>query len=135
MRVLGIDIGGSSVKAAVLEDGQVVRSGASGRYSRPSPEQVAEAIREAAGDGAAGVGAVGLCVPGLLDETKERVTFSVNVPGLEGTRLSNLVAASVGTGVGRVVVATDSNAAAYDLYHTRRLGGRMMVFVIGTGIG
>jgi predicted NBD/HSP70 family sugar kinase len=135
MRVLGIDIGGSSVKVAVLEDGEVVRTGGSGRYSRPSPQEVAQAIREAAGDGANGVYSVGLCVPGLLDEAKERLTFSVNIPGLEGTRLSELVAASVGGDVRRVVVATDSNATAYDLYHTRGLGGRMLVFVIGTGIG
>src|SRR5829696_4425285 len=99
MRVLGIDIGGSSVKAAVLEDGQVLRTGGSGRYSQPSPQEVAGAIREAAGDGAAGVTAVGLCVPGLLDEAKERLTFSVNVPGLEGTRLTDLVSASVGSSV------------------------------------
>src|SRR5215217_4879787 len=135
MRVLGNDIGGSSVKAAVVQDGKVVATGSSGRYSHPSPGQLSDAIRQAAGDAAREIAAVGLCVPGLLDEAKERVTFSVNVPDLEGTLLRDLVAAAVDGGFGPIVVNTDANATAYDLYQTRGPVGRMLVFVIGTGVG
>ena len=135
MTTLGIDIGGSSVKAAARRDGQALWTGQSGRYTRPGRGELLAAIREAVGGRGGGVTRVGLCVPGLLDERKQRVALSVNVPGLVGVPLAGLVAEAVGGRVERLAVANDSNATAWDLYTVRKLTGRLLAIVIGTGVG
>ena len=134
MDFLGIDVGGSSVKVAAVRGGQTVWTGQSGAYSRPSAEGLVAAIREAVGGRSANFAGVGLCVPGLLDEAKERVTQSVNVPALNGIRLADLVTDAVGPPE-RLVVANDSNATAWDIYHGRGMTGRLLVLVLGTGVG
>src|SRR6266446_5271315 len=100
MLSLGIDIGGSSVKLAAVEidaapaDGCVVATALSARYSRPTTSQLLDAIRDAAAGISTANGlfdSIGLCVPGVLDEMKSRVTTAVNVPGLVGISLHDLV--------------------------------------------
>jgi predicted NBD/HSP70 family sugar kinase len=137
---LGIDIGGTSVKlAAVGRDGAVLWTARSSRYSRPDAEGLAAAIREAAGGridaGAIPSAAVGLCVPGLMNEDGTAVRQSVNVPGLNGVRLDELVARAVGARPATVSVATDAYATAFDLYQTLRPQGRLFLLAIGTGVG
>lgn len=137
---IGIDIGGTSVKlAAVGRDGRVLWTARSARYCRPDAAGLAAAIREAAGGridpGAARGAAVGLCVPGLMNEEKTAVRQSVNVPGLNGVRLDELVTQALGTGPATVSVATDAYATAFDLYRTLRPRGRLFLLAIGTGVG
>src|SRR4051812_37970179 len=97
MNQLGIDVGGSSVKVAALHGGQRLWTGRSSTYARPGPDGIGAAIREAVAGRLDGPPpAVGLCAPGILDERKERVTLSVNVPGLTGVRLADLVTEAVG---------------------------------------
>ena len=134
MTFLGIDIGGSSVKVAAVEQGRTLWTGQSGRYNRPTRDEFVGAIREAIAGRELNISAVGLCVPGLLDERKETVTYSVNVPGLMGLPLEELVRDAVGA-AGRLLVANDSNAAAWDIYTSRELTGRLLVIVLGTGVG
>jgi glucokinase len=137
---IGIDIGGTSVKlAAVGRDGRVAWTARSSTYSGPDAEGLAAAIREAAGGriepGAIGRAAVGLCVPGLMNDEKTVVRQSVNVPGLNGVRLDELVAAALAGRPATVAVATDAYATAYDLYETLRPPGRILSLAIGTGVG
>lgn len=135
MTTIGIDIGGSSVKVAALRDGRRLWVGQSSTYTRPNPDAIAAAVREAiAGRLDGPPAAVGLCVPGILDERKERVVLSVNVPGLNGIRLTDLVAQAVGP-PGHLTVANDSNATARDLYTAGGLAGRLLALVLGTGVG
>ena len=131
---LGIDIGGSTVKAAALRDGKVLWTARSLRYSRASTDQLQEAVRQACEQLHEPVAGVGLCVPGLLDEKREQITLSVNVPGLVGVPLKELVAPVAGDGAAPRVV-NDANATAYDLYMGRGLSGRLLAIVIGTGVG
>jgi predicted NBD/HSP70 family sugar kinase len=51
-----------------------------------------------------------------------------------GVRLADLVRDGVGR-TDRLIVANDSNAAAWDIYTARRLTGRLLVIVLGTGVG
>lgn len=140
---IGIDIGGTSVKlASVDRAGNVLWTARSAAYQRPTTEQLAGAIRHAAGKhvyDSDGVGtgslAVGLCVPGILDERRAFVRQSVNVPGLVGVRLDELVASAFGAAPRVRAVSTDTRAAAYDLYMSRSLEGRMFLLAIGTGVG
>ena len=130
---IGIDIGGSSVKAAALRGGAVEWTARSGNYSRPDRSALDGAIAEALGALAERPDAVGVCVPGLLDESRTRIVHSVNVPGLSGVPLAELLER---VGAQRPpTVSSDANAAACDIYNGRKLTGRLLALVIGTGVG
>lgn len=130
---IGIDIGGSSVKAAALRDGAVEWTARSGTYDRPGRAKLTNAIDEALARLSGPADAVGLCVPGLLDEARAAVTYSANVPGLVGMPLAELVRAA---GARRPPgVFSDANAAARDVYQSRQLSGRLLTLAIGTGVG
>lgn len=135
MSYLGIDIGGSSVKMAAVHEEQVLWTGQSSRYERPDTQQLARAIRDAAGGRATRAQGVGLCVPGLLDEHKRTVTLSVNVPGLTGVNLGVLIRMALGEDLGRIRVVSDAIATGYDIWTQHRLMGRLLVLALGTGIG
>ena len=131
---LGIDIGGTTVKAAQLRDQRVLWTGQSDRYSRPNIEHLIAAVRQACAQASGPIERVGICVPGLLDETGQRVTFSANVPGLMGISLGDLVTPVAGARPG-IVVVNDANAAAFDIHCTRKIAGRLLVLTLGTGVG
>src|SRR5438477_8919415 len=78
---LGVDIGGTSVKAAVCVDGECIRTGQSLFYVKPTVEQLRAAIQAAAGP-IRELRAVGLCVPGVMDRVRPMISLEVNVPGL-----------------------------------------------------
>jgi predicted NBD/HSP70 family sugar kinase len=135
---LGLDIGGSSIKCAVLDGGAPLWTGRSQRYQRPSAEQLRGALAELLTAGEvwrARLGAVGLCVPGVLDERRRSVALSANVPGLVGVDLKALVREAVGRDVGEPVIATDARAGAHDIWITHRFGGRLLAVSLGTGVG
>lgn len=131
---IGIDIGGTAVKAAAIRDGAVEWTERSSPYARPARGELDRAIAEAArplrGERPH---AIGVCVPGLLDEAKTTVVHSVNVPGLMGAPLAALLRP---LGAAQApIIASDANATAYDIYMTRLFAGRLLMLVIGTGVG
>jgi predicted NBD/HSP70 family sugar kinase len=138
---IGMDIGGTSVKlAAVTRYGQTLWTARGAPYVNPSAADLAAAMRQAAGGRLPEEGqlrglAVGLCVPGILDEQRQAVRQSVNVPGLNGVRLDELVAAALGGRPASTLVTTDAHATAYDLQTSRGLPGRLFMLAIGTGVG
>jgi len=132
---LGIDVGGTSVKIAALR-GRSIQWLAKGQYHLPNSQQILGAVTEAVAGRAQDVSAVGLCVPGVLDETRQRVEYSANVPGLHGLELRQLAAAAAGAEVGdRVRIVNDTLATAVDVYVSRRCTGRLLVLALGTGVG
>src|SRR5437763_116274 len=135
MKCLGIDIGGTSVKMAMLEGERTLWTGKSPSYNRPATDQLVDAIRAAAAQPVEGADAVGICVPGLMDKPCKTITLSVNVPGLVGVPLDELVARALGNGLGEVWPVSDAVAAGYDIFKTRKLSGRLMLLALGTGIG
>lgn len=132
---LGIDIGGTSVKAAVLAEGRCLKTGQSAFYARPTTAELHAAIRSAAGS-LRDVDRIGLCVPGLLDAQRQVVTVALNVPGLVDQPLSQLVPRALGISESPpTFVSNDAAAAALDLYPGRKLSGRLLVLTLGTGVG
>jgi len=133
---LGIDIGGTCVKAAALEGDQSLWTGQSEFYSRPDAEALQAAIRQAVGGRVNRIDAVGLCAPGLLDADRREITYAINVPGIAGIPLDRVVpdALKLPAG-GRATICNDAYAAAFDIFQVRRISDRLLVLTLGTGIG
>ena len=132
---IGIDIGGTAVKLAAVGGGGVLWTAKSPSYHRPGAQDLAAAIRHAAAGRVGGPAPVGLCVPGILDDTRAAVLQSVNVPCLNGLQLDRLIADGFGAAPRRMIVATDAQATACDIQTARRLSGRLFLLAIGTGVG
>jgi predicted NBD/HSP70 family sugar kinase len=131
---LGIDVGGTSVKVAALSEGQVLWTSKI-NYCKPDPAALLAAVRDAAGERGRQAVAVGLCVPGILDDNRERVTYSANVPALHDIPLQDVALAALGRRPAILRVVNDTLATGADIYATRRLGGRLLVLALGTGVG
>lgn len=134
-RFLGIDVGGTSVKLAVIEGDRTVYTGQSPFYARPTADELRSAVRAAAGGREIESAVAGICVPGLLAADRSHVTLSVNVPGLMGLPLVQLVSDALGSKTGPVKVVNDAAATTCDFTRTHKLTGRVMVMALGTGVG
>lgn len=139
---LGIDIGGTSVKAALIDDWGRASTASSAPYSRPDTPELVDAIRQACQQLTPGaclpaLHGVGLAVPGLLDAPRGEITASANVPGLVGTPLRDLLGRATGQELPPPQFFTDAHAAAIDLIRTESLrpAGRLAALSIGTGVG
>ena len=135
MTQLGIDIGGTSIKLAAIENGRTLWTSQSAFYSRPTTDALIEALRSTAAGRVAQVACAGLCVPGLYDASKRMITLSVNVPGLMGIKLDDLVLRALGGGIKRLEIINDAVATATDVIISRSLKGRVVSIALGTGVG
>lgn len=136
MRSLGIDVGGTSAKMALLEDGRVAWTGQSNFYARPVADAIVTALREAANGRVTGaVDRCGICVPGLLDAERTKVTLSVNVPGLMELPIAEFVRRAFGDLGARPAIQNDAISCAADVVVAMNLTGRTLVLAMGTGIG
>jgi predicted NBD/HSP70 family sugar kinase len=132
---LGIDIGGTSVKLAAVEHDKTLWTAQSASYARPDTAALIEAIQSAAAGRVGRVDAAGLCVPGLYDADKRMITLSVNVPGLMGIRLDDLIARALGSGIANLRIINDAVATATDVIINHGLKGRVVSVALGTGVG
>lgn len=132
MSVLGIDIGGTSVKVVCVEEGEVVWERQSERYQRPDFPQL-EACLVKCLDGARGE-VIGVCAPGAFDVSRGTVTASANMPCLVGVDLAGWIKGLAGEHA-KVVVETDVYATAMSIWRERFGRGRMCVIALGTGVG
>ncbi len=134
MLALGIDIGGTRVKAALLRDGQAIATGHSPPYSRPNADQLRAAIALAAPDpNLPRPDVVGVCAPGLFDAASGAITYAANLPGIVGVPLAELTRALAPDAPPHIV--TDAHAAAVDVCHSEHLSGRLLALSLGTGVG
>ncbi len=144
---MGIDIGGSSVKAAATVDGRSWSVANSTRYQRPDTAALRAAIGAACTEvdlsAASGV-RIGLCVPGVFDPERGCVVRSLNIPALEGLPLAGFVLDAISDGLpairesieaGAVRVCSDAHAAAFDWVTTHPTAGRLLAISMGTGVG
>lgn len=136
MRTLGIDLGGTKILAAVVEDGRVIA-----RQRVPTPqtgfEDVADAMAAAARsllDDGYVVAAVGVGSPGPLDPARGRVRFAPNIAGMIDVPIVEALERRLGL---PVTLENDANAAGYaeHLYGAARDLESSVFVTISTGIG
>lgn len=137
MNAIGIDIGGTAVKAALLDGRGGSQTACSASYVRPDRTVLIEAVREAVralppGNGT--IGRVGLCLPGRRHAAGDRIELAVNVPGLEGYAFGDLVEDAIGRRAAHTVVS-DAEAATLDAAAIHGDADRVLGIAIGTGVG
>jgi glucokinase len=134
VRTLGLDVGGTNIKLALLEDGELVERGEAPTLSEDGgPPAVLERIVELGGT-VGPVDSIGIALPGLFDE--DGVTSLL--PNVHGDWNGRPVRAPLAEGFGRDVhLINDGHAFA--LAESRLGSGRgaenVMCIVCGTGIG
>jgi len=139
MLAVGIDIGGSSVKAALVAGGEVAATARSGIYAGPSLKTIRDAVCEAweAATRTAGPTAppeaIGVCVPGRRSACGERVELSVNLPCLNEMAVREVLPESLRSK--RLRILSDAEAAALAVWREERLSGRLLALSVGTGVG
>ncbi len=143
-RHLGLDLGGTNIKVAVLERDddaslpRLLRHDTVPTHAERGPDGVAAALVEAGLAAIAGHGpiaTVGVGIPGLFDHATGRVTLFPNLPGpWAGYPLRDKVADGIG-----MTVSTINDARAHTLAEARMGAGRgaltMAMLTLGTGIG
>ena len=136
MMQIGIDIGGTSVKAAAIENGRCLWTGQSDFYSRPDADQLRSAIRAAVDGRAPRVDAIGLCAPGLFDADQRKITYAINVPGIQGIPIDRLVPETLDLNFDRPTkFCHDGQATGFDVFQLRQTRGIVLVLTLGTGVG
>ncbi len=135
---LGIDIGGTNIKAAVVhEDGRVAAFEASG-WSGGAPEDAFTTVERLAVSVARASGlsfeACGCGCAGLVDHEAGIVRRSPNLPEWRDVRLARELGRRLGV---PVILENDANAAAYGEYAAGAARGaaNAVMVTIGTGIG
>lgn len=134
--LIGFDVGGQSVKAAVIDDrAQVIARGRRTTGSGTTVESLAAAVAELLDELADGrrPEALGVGIAGVVGMTG-RLEGSPNMPALTGRPVAQELSALLDT---RVVVENDANCAAYaeGWYGAADGVSDYMVVTLGTGLG
>lgn len=136
MKTLGIDIGGTAVKAAVVQDGKTIATGTSVSYTQPSVltlrSAIAEAVNQVGGE-QPDCQAIGLCIPGIVDQSSGRIVKAINLTCVVGSEPTSIIAGVIEVGDAPILRFTDSYAAAHDVWSSGN--GRIAAISIGTGVG
>ncbi len=148
---IGIDIGGTNIKAAVIDlDGNVLhrleQPTDASRGPGPVIEDLADIVRRLAALTAAhgksrveglvseGIVGIGLATPGPLDLHGGRIIRGANLPAWKDVPIREALWQKTGL---PVTLDNDGNAAAYGEYRcgAGRDGGDLVMLTLGTGVG
>jgi glucokinase len=139
-RAIGIDLGGTQVRVALVDDRGTVLKRAAARTDvaggpRAVMAQFKLLIADIAGDeGLDSLSGVGVCAPGPLDSTTGTFIHVPTLPGWEDFPLRDALAETLGT---CVVVEGDAIAACYGEWRFGAGKGlqHLLYITVSTGIG
>ena len=136
MKTLGLDLGGTKIAAAVVEDGVILSKT---RVDTPQDgfDSVADALEHCARTlllEHSDIEAVGVGSPGPLDLAKGIVLFAPNISGMTDAPVVEELSTRLGK---RVFIENDANAAGYaeHLFGAARDLDNSVYVTISTGIG
>jgi len=132
--LIGVDFGGTHVKAGVVEGGEVLRSTSAATRNGASPDDVLDLLASTVLSITSEPEAVGIAIPGEVD-AEGRCWRLTNVPGFAGVH----VAAELSRRLGGCPIAVENDATSAALGerlfgHGREHPSFLMV-TLGTGIG
>jgi glucokinase len=131
-RVIGVDVGGTKVAVASLEDG-VLGEVQTRPTEKASPDALVDQLVEAIED-AGDADAVGLGVPSVIDASRGMAMSSVNIP-LQHVPLRDILGRRLNI---PVYVDNDASVAALAEAHSedgQLLAQSVVMFTVGTGVG
>ena len=137
-RTVGIDIGGTSVRAALVDDsGHILAATRAPTPAGGDPEQLAETlarlVTEISGQAAVTVPTIGVALPGIRDAETGVMQRAVNLPRLEGVNVRELLERALRR---PVYLETDVNAAGWAQWRASAPLPRRFVYLsLGTGVG
>lgn len=134
MNKVGIDFGGTQIKAALVQGADILRDHTVNTPAGGDPERVLDALAEAALGLGVKADSVGLAIPGETKPSGEIYRLP-NVPGFEGVNIATELAKRLGGT--RVFVENDATAAAHGeaLFGHGRTYSSFMMITLGTGVG
>jgi glucokinase len=133
-RLIGVDVGGTKVSVAVLEDGELSEPelvGTDTSSSEALVDQLEAQIRAAGVEEAA---TVGIGIPSVVDFATGTARASVNIP-LKGVALRDVLGERLGTPVyvdNDATVAALAEATGDD---GEPIADSLVMFTVGTGVG
>lgn len=137
MRCVGIDLGGTAIKAgAVATSGEILERRSAPTELDRGPEHVIATIARLARELGATHG-LGLGVPGLIDRARGTIEACPNLKCLEHVPLRDELARLLAIDPARVFLENDANAAAAGEHWlgTGRGEREFLLVTLGTGIG
>jgi predicted NBD/HSP70 family sugar kinase len=137
MAWLGLDIGGTRVKAVLWSDGSQRAAGSSRTYNRPDSVILIRSLSaavQAVRDSEIQIEGVGFCIPGVRSDDGSSIVYAANVPGLEGIFFADLLN-QVGLVDVPYLTISDAMAASHDAREALSLHGRVAYLSIGAGVG
>jgi len=131
--LIGVDFGGTTVKAGIVEEGEVVKSTSLATRLDTTPKEILDAIANTVLALTPKPDAVGVAIPGEVN-SEGRCWRLANVPNFEGVPFGEELAKRLGC---PIAVENDATAAALgeQLYGHGREHPSFLMVTLGTGIG
>lgn len=131
--MIGVDFGGTQIKAGIVKDGEVIRSKATPTPAGSSPDRVLDAIADTVRALDPKPKSVGVAIPGEVD-AEGKCWGLPNVPGFKGVLFGDGLSSRLGC---PVAVENDATTAALGerLYGHGRRHPSFLMMTLGTGIG
>jgi glucokinase len=131
--LIGVDFGGTAVKAGMVEGGEVVRSTSTATRTDKGPKEILDAIANTVLVLTPKPEAVGVAIPGEVN-AEGRCWRLANVPGFEGVPIGEELAKRLGC---PIAVENDATTAALgeQLYGHGRDNPSFLMVTLGTGVG
>jgi len=131
--LIGVDFGGTAVKAGMVDGGEVVRSTSTATRADTSAPEILDAIARTVLSLTPKPEAVGVAIPGEVN-AEGRCWRLANVPGFEGIPIGEELAKRLGC---PIAVENDATTAALgeQLYGHGRENPSFLMVTLGTGIG
>jgi glucokinase len=131
--LIGVDFGGTAVKAGIVEGGELVRSTNTATRLDTGAKDILDAIANTVLALTPKPDAVGVAIPGEVN-SEGRCWRLANVPGFDGVAIGEELAKRLGC---PIAVENDATAAALgeQLYGHGRDNPSFLMVTLGTGIG
>ena len=135
---IGIDLGGTTVKGALVDDSGAIHFENCLEADQHSREKLLNQIIDTVDalrnheDSAGRVRAIGIGVPGLVNSTTNRIEVLPNLPGITELDVAGDVSNKTGL---PVIIDNDANAAAYGELKAGAAQGKRHVFYVTLGAG
>lgn len=134
-RYIGVDIGGTGIKAALVENGAVVQKRAEPVKAMEAADVVIDQVRQLIQQlYTTGVNGIGIGIPGLVNPNTGLVYDVMNIPAWKELDLAGILKADFPV---QIALQNDANCFALGAFETRRHIERtsLAALTIGTGLG